>query len=587
MIDSKNKIKTWQIESRNLFGEKRFVFDEKVPEAPSITLPEAPKKPEAPASPELASVAAGREQRDALLHEVSDAKNLSPADRARLEAIRKTKEANRAEQEKLIQTAPGSRDSWVDHPAKNNTIRQSQNVDGEIAQQIDAIFQTNPEGMNDLLQKYGLNDANNQQILKQICTSIMGDYFDREIEISLNPFDAQSAMSDAGKQKIKADLKKYGEETLLKGKVVPLFGQIDQIYENNKEIFTTPLAVLEKFSELSNMGIIKNGVLQNSLKDFLLLSDYKPFIDNLTQWAALEKDNRKLEGEEAQLLGNQLDEKGLLATITLNQTRFTIPEGTDSAAKEKAIRDGINGAIPVTVNDAQRQKMIDYLYGEMKDVKAGETIEIESTGKFKKIDLADEQAQKDQAGKEQAAQTAAASTPDEYEAQPTSLDKWGDDNGPLIKFLVSILKMFGIKGDPIETMPQDVMEMLGKWENITDEEKNGVRGLLRGLKEDRKMEGDKLKNIYKLLADPAKARPVLQAKKGSGDNWKKFLENNLTVEEQADLEDANKTLTPEQIQKMLLPTPALIPYATPEPAPATPPPPEIKIPEITQTQLNS
>jgi len=493
------------------------------------------KTPEAQkptASPEKQVTAAARlEWKDFMSKEGLD----------RMQKIQDRKKQIDEEQKKLKEETAGknSKESWVSDPDKNSESS------AEITTEVEEAL--NEPGKKQLLEKMGLTDGTNMGALKSAITGILIDYL-HKIGINMGLGTILSGGSNE-KERVKGIVKDYAKNMLLT-KIQYLFGELSTMYEGKKHGYGKSTELLEGFSTFTKTDFMKNGYLQSSkLKDFLLLekSNYETFVGNFGKSLGLTVEKKQLEGEETTLMGKKLEPKELIdqKKLTFNKIRFTAPK--DGKELDKVLQAEIVKALPPIDDAAVKQKVVDYLAGEIKKLnpQPDEIFELSPDGKWTKIDMAAENKSKDDAktdAEKQAAETTTAGT----ENKPFNLtDSFKGIGDTIMEFFKWLMGLFGMKFGAA-----GVDEFVKEWKDVTSEE----RTQLKEFYADGKKFFNKTENLDKFMKNQDEARRVLALKKSdtkTNETWTQWIQRHISKPEQEQI-SFSTTLEPKGVANMFL-----------------------------------
>lgn len=503
------------LKAKIMAGDQDKDKDQKAPEKPEGQKPpEGQKKPEDKDT--TVHAAARMEWKDFMSKEGLD----------RIQKIQERKKQIDEEQQKLQQEATGKRnkESWVSQENKND--QSGEDITAEVETSL------NEPEVKEILQKNGLTDDTNKSALKSSITSILTDYL-HKIEINIGLGTILSGGSSE-KTRVKGILKDYAKNTLLP-KVQYLFTELNKIYESKKHSYVKPIELLGSFSDFTKTNFMKSGYLQTSqLKEFLLYekTDYETFVGNFGKYLGLGFEKKQLEGEETTLMGKGLEPRELIEQkkITFTKTRFTSPK--DGKDLDKVLQEEIPKALPPIADAATKQKIVDYLAGEVKKLnpQPDEVFELSPDGKWTKIDTASENKSKDDAktdAEKQVAETAAATSTD---SKPFNFkDSFKSFGETIMEFLRWILGLFGMKlgGGGVE-------DLLTEWKDITPEEKNQIKEFYGAGKK----YFNKMDNVNKMLKSPDETRKMLAAKKTDAkenETWDGWIQRHLSEPEKSEI----------------------------------------------------
>ncbi len=488
------------LKAKIMAGDQDKDKDQKAPEKPEGQKPpEGQKKPEDKDT--TVHAAARMEWKDFMSKEGLD----------RIQKIQERKKQIDEEQKKLQDEAAGKRtkETWIDNPAGTSW------KDGMARDKINANVEEKFASYQKDFEDAGLGDPTNIGILKQVAKELIFEYF----------------------QKNGSD----GDKTLeyvkgaLSDKLKYILNSLKEIYDSKKHGFAKPVDTVEAFSTFTKTDFLKQGFLQSrAFKDFLVLdkSTYELQFQNFSKSLGLTIEKKQLEGEETTLMGKGLEPRELIEQkkITFTKTRFTSPK--DGKDLDKVLQEEIPKALPPIADAATKQKIVDYLAGEVKKLnpQPDEVFELSPDGKWTKIDTASENKSKDDAktdAEKQVAETAAATSTD---SKPFNFkDSFKSFGETIMEFLRWILGLFGMKlgGGGVE-------DLLTEWKDITPEEKNQIKEFYgTGKKYFSKMD-----NVNKMLKSPEETRKMLAAKKTDAkenETWDGWIQRHLSEPEKSEI----------------------------------------------------
>lgn len=479
-------------------GEQDKDKDQKAPEKQEGQKPpEGQKKPEDKDT--TVHAAARMEWKDFMSKEGLD----------RMQKIKERKDQIDAEQKKLQDEARAKREkeSWINNPASSPVF----NPRGTISEKVEEKSGT----IKAKLDTAGLGNDTNINAVKQVLKDIVYEQYTKTGKDQ----DITTAFADS-----------------LDGKITYLFEELNKIFESKKHPFAKPEQLVENFSEFTATNFCKKGFLQaGELKEFFLLerSNYESFITGYGKYLGLGVEKKQLEGEETTLMGKGLEPRELIEQkkITFTKTRFTSPK--DGKDLDKVLQEEIPKALPPIADVATKQKIVDYLAGEVKKMnpQPDEVFELSPDGKWTKIDTASENKSKDDAktdAEKQTAETTTTSTAEE--TKPFNLkDSFKSFGETIMEFLKWILGLFGMKlgGGGIE-------DLLKEWKDITPEEKNQIKEFYASGKK----YFSKMDNVNKLIKSPEETRRLLAARKTDAkenETWDGWMQRHLNEPEKSEI----------------------------------------------------
>lgn len=485
------------LKAKIMAGDQDKDKDQKTPEKPEGQKPpEGQKKPEDKDT--TVHAAARMEWKDFMSKEGLD----------RIQKIQERKKQIEEEQKKLQDEARTKRDkeSWINNPASSPVF----NPRGTISEKVEQKSGT----IKSKLDTAGLGNDTNINAVKQVLKDIVYDQYTKTGKDEA----ITTAFADS-----------------LDGKITYLFEELNKIFESKKHPFGKPEELVENFSEFTGTNFCKKGFLQAAeLKDFFLLerSNYESFITGYGKYLGLGVERKQLEGEETTLMGKGLEPRELIEQkkITFTKTRFTSPK--DGKDLDKVLQEEIPKALPPIADAATKQKIVDYLAGEVKKMnpQPDEVFELSPDGKWTKIDTASENKSKDDAktdAEKQVAETAAATSTD---SKPFNFkDSFKSFGETIMEFLRWILGLFGMKlgGGGVE-------DLLTEWKDITPEEKNQIKEFYGAGKK----YFSKMDNINKMLKSPDETRKMLAAKKTDtkeNETWDGWIQRHLSEPEKSEI----------------------------------------------------
>ncbi len=390
------------------------------------------------------------------------------------------------EQKKLREETPGkkNKESWVNNPA--SSPYPFTNPRGSISESIEE----KSSNIKAKLETAGLNNDTNLATVKQIM-----------IDIILDRYLKTGKDSDGTKA--------YANS--LDDKISYLFDELKKIFDSKKHPFGKPQELVENFNNFTGTNFLKKEYLQaNELKDFFLLerSNYESFIAKYGKYLDLGVEKKQLEGEETNLMGKKMEPKELIEQkrITFIKTRITAPKAPGEL--DKVLQAEIAKALPPIEDATIKQKVVDYLAGEVKKLnpQPDEVFELSPDGKWNKVDVAAENQSKDQAktdAEKQAADTTAAST--SAETKPFNLqESFKSFGNTIMEILKWILALFGVK-----IGAGGIEDLVKEWKDVTPEEKTQLKEFM----DEGKKYFAKMDNLNKLVKNQDETRRVLALKK--------------------------------------------------------------------------
>lgn len=441
----------------------------------------------------------------------------------RLQKIQDRKKQIEEEQKKLRDETPGrkNKESWVNNPSSSPVFDPKGKISEGVEEKAPKI--------KSKLEAVGLTDDTNLNIIKQVLKDVIYEQYTK-----------------TGKEE--SVTKAFADN--LDDKVSYLFDELKKLFDSKKHPFATAPELIENFSEFTGTNFFKKGFMQASeLKEFTLLekSSYEAFMTNFNKFHDLGAEKKQLEGEETGLMGKKLEPKELIdqKRITFTKTRVTAPKAPGEL--DTVLQAEIAKALPPIEDAAIRQKVVDYLAGEVKKLnpQPDEVFELSPDGKWNKVDVAAENQSKDQAktdAEKQAADTTAAAAESKPFDLKESFKSFGDTIMEIIKW---ILALFGMK-----IGAGGVEDLIKEWKDVTPEEKTQLKEFMA----EGKKFFSKMDNMNKLIKNQDETRRVLALKKTDtkeGETWAQWIQRHISQHEQGEISNST-TLEAKGIAQMFL-----------------------------------
>jgi hypothetical protein len=447
----------------------------------------------------------------------------------------------------------------------------------------------------------GIGDAGNVTAIKQAVKDIVYDYYIKN-------------GNDQGKTTDYA-------ENRLEPKINFLFNDLKRIFDAKIFPFEKPADCLGRFSEFTGLNFFTNGTLNaDGLKSLLLLekTDYDFFLKSYEQYLIIGAELDKLKTQEDDLAkgtpegkpagepsGTKEPDKKTTpepAAKTPEGAAQQPPEGTPPSAPgspsaalpegqflnnktrilvaaaaletEETIRKAVYEQLPPGMDAKARDKTADRLVIEAKklDAQAGETIEIDTDGTCRKVDLAAEEAAKQAQENPTPSATpspAPSTETDPNPAIPPSQESTGEKTG-IEKFFDKISKFF----EKIMGFFNGILVKMGlaeaeEFANLQDNEKKEAVELKNAMTK----AGLNLETLHPLFTDAEQTKKILKERQDKGISWEDYLTKYLTPAEGDELKK-KQDLKADQLAQMLTSpsAPAATP-GTPQVTPGTQPPP--------------
>lgn len=442
----------------------------------------------------------------------------------RIQKIQERKKQIDEEQKKLREETPGkkNKESWVNNPASSPVFDPK----GKISEGVE---EKGPR-IKSKLEAVGLGDETNLTIVKQVLKDVIYEQYTK-----------------TGKEE--SVTKAFADS--LDDKISYLFDELKKLYDSKKHPFATSVELIENFSEFTGTNFFKKGYMQASeLKEFTLLekSSYEAFMTNFTKFHDLGAEKKQLEGEETTLMGKKMEPKELIEQkrITFVKTRVTAPK--DAAQLDKVLQGEIAKALPPVDDAAVRQKVVDYLAGEVKKLnpQPDEVFELSPDGKWNKVDVAAENQSKDQAKTDAEKQAADATAATTAETKPFNLqESFKSFGNTIMEILKWILALFGMK-----IGAGGIEDLVKEWKDVTPEEKTQLKEFM----DEGKKYFSKMDNLNKLIKNQDETRRVLALKKQDtkqGENWTQWIQRHISKNEQGQV-SYSTTLDAKGVAEMFL-----------------------------------
>jgi|GEM_PF-6461752 len=484
-----------------------------------------------------------------------------------LQKIQKRQQDIDGEQKKLQEDAKTKRstESWTKNTAESPLLDPRSIINDQVEEKF--------KEYQSQFEQAGLGDSTNLGILKQVAKDLIYEHYTK-----------------TGKDK---DVTANYVKNVLGEKLKFLIQTLQDIYDSHKHPFNKPVDVLEAFSKFTDLGFIKNGILQpKQFKDTLIIerADCESMLGSFGKSLGLNLEFKQLEGQKTDILGKKIEPETLFKEkrITLEKRKITLPKDTKDL--DTALQTEVAKSLPPIADKETQQKIVDYLIAELKkqNPKPEETFEVSPDGKWTKIDVAAENKTQEKA-KEESKQTADAQLADAAKDKPAAapggimggISGWLKD---AMKTLMDVFKdiMGYIKG--FSSSSEAGNDLLKEWKNIQPEEKEQITKFMGA----NKKYFFRFDNINKtLLKNPDEARRVLAAKKSDSkpnESWEDWMGRHLNRQEQDDINNST-TMDAKGVADRLisvngpgdapakptsnLPQPA-VPAESPSPKPAQP-----------------